>query len=135
MKSSLNSSDQVFEPANITKKRIETSSFSVQFITSDVSNSGLYIEFKFAFQHCELNQEPSQWFIFKRYSDFLKLHNSLLPIFRKQTSLDKVERYSMTTQEVPIQPTVVNDQSKEQLRKRGEELESYLNVVLNIMAG
>ena len=41
----------------------------------------------------------------------------------------------MTTQEVPIQPTVVNDQSKEQLRKWGEELESYLNVVLNIMAG
>ena len=70
--------------------------------------------------------------ISKRYTDFVNLHEALIPVFKLQV---KEQSISVNTQVLPILPQKISGKSEEQLARRLVELEGYMQQVLNIMSG
>ena len=72
----------------------------------------------------QLEGQRNVWTISKRYTDFVNLHEALIPIFKIQVKEDK--SISVNTQVLPILPQKISGKSEEQLAKRLVELEGYM---------
>lgn len=112
--------------------------FRVQFKKWQHSNIGDYIEYEILVQ--ALEGQRSSWVVYNRYTDFVKLHEELLPFFRLQIS-NQSQRQSMrvkargsiidkpiskTEQVVPLLPSKITKQTSVELNQRMHELEEYL---------
>lgn len=73
------------------------------------------------------------WTISKRYTDFVKLHDQLTPIFRVQ--IDPKKCLSDTEKILPILPSKISGQSDTELNHRMVQLEIYMTQVLKLMSG
>jgi len=73
------------------------------------------------------------WVVSKRYTDFVKLHDALSPVFRIQ--IDPKSSISVTEKVLPILPTKISGQSEAALNQRMRELETYMSQVLNLLSG
>ena len=100
-------------------------SFRVQFKKWQQSNFGDYIEYEILVQ--SLEGQRNTWMIYKRYTDFVKLHEVLNPFFRLQIQANEQRKsmvarkkkdgtrsqpISQTDQIVPILPPKISKQSK-----------------------
>ena len=65
------------------------------------------------------------WVVSKRYTDFVKLHDALSPVFRIQ--IDPKSSISVTEKILPILPTKISGQSEAALNQRMRELETYMS--------
>jgi hypothetical protein len=78
------------------------------------------------------------WSVYKRYSDFIQLHEALVPEFKKsiddfQADLANSGRGSSLQLVVPILPPKIHKQSEQELSDRRGQLEDYLNSVFQLL--
>jgi hypothetical protein len=78
--------------------------FRIQFKKWHHSNFGDYIEYEMVIQQLEGSRRA--WVISKRYTDFVNLHEALIPYFKRQveTSRKSKLKISNTEQILPILP-------------------------------
>ena len=80
------------------------SSFRVQFKKWHFSNFGDYIEYEMVVQ--QLEGPRKVWMISKRYTDFVNLHEALIPYFKRQVETTKKKSLNISSTEriLPILP-------------------------------
>lgn len=106
--------------------------FRIQMKKWQQSNFGDFIEFQVVIQ--SLEAERPIWTLFKRYTDFVKLHDSLLPFFKNNIAKEK-SLWKDSTAALPMLPGKIQDQSELQLSTRMTDLEQYMSQVLSLMKG
>jgi len=74
------------------------------------------------------------WVLNKRYTDFVKLHEKLLPNFRQEL----VRRANLSMGQnafLPTLPPKISGQTDLELNQRQGQLEDYMSQVLHLMSG
>lgn len=95
--------------------------FGVKFLSWQLSNIGDYIEYVIEIQYLE--GTGPKWVIYRRYSDFLALHDSLQEFF------ENLKKKDPKFQE-PAAPPQIEKQSAPLLDMRKIQLEVYLKQLL-----
>lgn len=84
--------------------------FRVQFKSYAKSNVGDHIEYAMCVQ--SLEGPRHSWVVYKRYTDFVQLHDSLSALFRQQLSKKAI---SKSDQVLPVIPPKIGSQDESEL--------------------
>jgi hypothetical protein len=91
------------------------------------SNIGNFIEYEMTVQSLE-GSRPI-WVTNKRYTDFVKLHENLLPSFRQEL-VRKANLNMGQTGVLPALPAKISGQTDLELTSRQQQLENYMSQVI-----
>ena len=102
-------------------------SFRVQIKSWRKSNLGNYIEYLMIVQVLEGPRRT--WYSIRRYTDFVKLHESLLPVMKVQMSLNSPQLAvrNESSSAIPVLPAKIMREDDQSLRERKAQLEDYIN--------